>query len=1101
VALMGESAFTNQNKKAQAFRDWLDSVGGTEEKLPTGSFNDPSLPVNTGANARMVVIEKSADGMVQSNVDTYQGGRVELESPVDNVSVAAQQIADSMASELENDPFANFALRVIPGEVATQISVGDRLPQSYVWIDGNQTKKRLRGTSGIKLFANQKFALEAISLLGANGKSGRNGYYFGDQVVLIKGEITNSGEDFGEVILKDAEVVEVWKKENKGLSKILPNENMSSVIQGDIQLPIIDYVANSAPTVVSNKLIEIFETKTTFNRWWDKTVGTQFHKAWKSPEFKVVYDKGQQYLADVSRFATEAADRALTLLPRMDSFSDLKRKPLSEKENKALAAPIFEGTLKYYRDSNGEPQEASEGTTGGIVWTDAELKSRYKLDESMIKLYREFLAATNNSLDTLAKTDMLRYAGDYGVEVAEKVMNAVDAGQAAVYLTDHLQKLRVSTERESWLTLTNMETVITEKAEHIEGMKEKGYAPLMRFGKYSVYVTKGDKQVYFGLFENERDANKMRKQMEALDSDLTVKQGVLSEEAYKLFSGVSPDTLEMFADSAGIEKNEVFQEYLQLAKSNRSAMKRLINRKGVDGFDIDVTRILSSFVTSNARSSSGNLHLGELKKAASGDQWKGKGDAQDEAVKLVDYVQNPKEEAQALRGLLFVQFLGGSVASALVNMTQPFTMTLPYLSQFGGATKAASSLTSAMGQAAKPETIKDADLKAAFERGTKEGVVSPQEIHQLQAEASRSVGSNIWARRGLFVWGSMFSLAEQFNRRVTFIAAYNTAKAQGIPNAYEFAKNAIAETQGVYNRGNRPNWARGAVGATLFTFKQYSIGYLEFLKRLPPKQRVLALGILMLSAGVQGLPFADDLDDLIDSLAQHLGYSWNSKEKKMQFLSAIFGKTGGEFMMRGFSALPGVPIDVAGRMGMSNLLPGTGLLLKSKQNKESEVFEALGPTGGLFQSAIKGEFSPVAIKNLSKGLDMYQTGVYKDTKGRKVMDVDGFDALMKGIGFQPAEIAQESRKIQMATQNIHLAKTIESEIADKMAQSIVEQDAEKRVKAREALRDWNETNPEARIRIESSQIARRVKELKSTREERFLKRTPKEMRSQVAEVL
>jgi hypothetical protein len=61
VAIMGESAFTNQNKRATEFREWLEKIGGTEEKLAEGSFNDPSLPVNTGANARMVVIERGED--------------------------------------------------------------------------------------------------------------------------------------------------------------------------------------------------------------------------------------------------------------------------------------------------------------------------------------------------------------------------------------------------------------------------------------------------------------------------------------------------------------------------------------------------------------------------------------------------------------------------------------------------------------------------------------------------------------------------------------------------------------------------------------------------------------------------------------------------------------------------------------------------------------------------------------------------------------------------------------------------------------------------------------------------------------------------------
>lgn len=59
VAIMGEGVFFGKDTKAQGFRDWLESVGGTEEKLEQGTFLDPSLPVNTGVSARMVVIDKS----------------------------------------------------------------------------------------------------------------------------------------------------------------------------------------------------------------------------------------------------------------------------------------------------------------------------------------------------------------------------------------------------------------------------------------------------------------------------------------------------------------------------------------------------------------------------------------------------------------------------------------------------------------------------------------------------------------------------------------------------------------------------------------------------------------------------------------------------------------------------------------------------------------------------------------------------------------------------------------------------------------------------------------------------------------------------------
>jgi hypothetical protein len=55
VAIMGEGAFFHGNKAAEFPHGW---TGATSERLPDGSFMDPSLPVNTGVAARMVVIDK-----------------------------------------------------------------------------------------------------------------------------------------------------------------------------------------------------------------------------------------------------------------------------------------------------------------------------------------------------------------------------------------------------------------------------------------------------------------------------------------------------------------------------------------------------------------------------------------------------------------------------------------------------------------------------------------------------------------------------------------------------------------------------------------------------------------------------------------------------------------------------------------------------------------------------------------------------------------------------------------------------------------------------------------------------------------------------------
>lgn len=58
VSIVGEGAFIRSDKKATEFREWLEAVGATEEKLPSGTFTDKKLLSTTGANARLVTIEK-----------------------------------------------------------------------------------------------------------------------------------------------------------------------------------------------------------------------------------------------------------------------------------------------------------------------------------------------------------------------------------------------------------------------------------------------------------------------------------------------------------------------------------------------------------------------------------------------------------------------------------------------------------------------------------------------------------------------------------------------------------------------------------------------------------------------------------------------------------------------------------------------------------------------------------------------------------------------------------------------------------------------------------------------------------------------------------
>ncbi|CAN7467799.1 PLxRFG domain-containing protein [Variovorax sp. LjRoot175] len=920
--------------------------------------------------------------------------------------------------------------------------------------------------------------------------------------------------------------------------------------------------------------------------WWHKTVGTMHDLAQRRPAFKRVYDAVQTFLQDVSLYATEAADLAPNILPKLETFADLKKGAMSLADTKALAAPVFEGTLTYARDQDGRlikmadlearyaalPTEAkaqmllrkrivtpeqlqrwqaskidvyegavrnrfeAEFLKAGVVFTDAELKATFGLNADQIGLYREFRAAVDVSLNNLGKAEILRFGGKDTDALRQMVFDAPTADDAAVLLRDHLLQMAEDDPARSAVLIDSANTMI-EKGDKIKSLIDRGYAPLSRYGSYTVDVVDADgERVHFGLYESRLDRGAAARRLREQFPGATITQGTVSQQAYKLFNGITPETLELFGEMVGLEaqgdeaQHQMFQQYLKLAKSNRSAMKRLIERKGIAGFSEDAGRVLAGFVYSNARLTAQNLHAGDIARATQ-EIPKEDGELKDMAIKMADYVRNPQEEAQQIRGLLFAQYIGGSIASAMVNMTQPFAVTMPYLSQYGGIAKSAARMKQAVADVMKSSTG-DARLDAALTHAEAEGIVAPQEVHQLIAQArgkaalqtgdGTKLGNAVATARNLgskvmVAWGKPFSLAEQFNRRVTFIAAYRTAVEQGISNPAKFAAKAIADTQFVYNKGNKPQWARGAAGSVIFTFKQYSISYAELLHRMATqggpegkKAALFALAMLFLLSGAGGIPFMSDTEDVIDGIMQRLGYAFSTKQARRQFLINTLGDGGANFVERGISGFPGVPIDVAGRLGMGNMLPGTGLLVK-KRDHARDVAELLGPAADLVQRGYEGAgkvldgdvvqggtmMAPKAAENLRKGLEVMLTGEYKDTKGRKVMDASPVDGLVKAIGFQPSDVAREAERTFTTQAMVAQNRLAKQDFAGDMAKAVYEKDFEQQKAVRDAVREWNRKNPHSPMTIDMAGVRRRVMAMRQDRASRVAQAAPKAIRREV----
>jgi len=931
---------------------------------------------------------------------------------------------------------------------------------------------------------------------------------------------------------------------------------------------------------------------------WHTTVGSQYNLAQRSPEFKRVFDGVQNFLNDASYYTNEAANLAPKVLPKLEGWRDIFKSPLSAADTKAISAPISEGTLTWARDAQGKavriddlqaaadamdseqkaralfkgghlseqvlkmwqglPIEQFEKIIGakyerdmlkaGVVWTPAELKAQFNATGDLqpdgkwsgqIGLYNEFRAATDESLSNLAVSEMLNYAGKDANDVRAQALD-LSHNDAAVLLRDHLFALAEADPARAD-ALNETANKMIDIADHATDMQARGYAPLSRFGTYTLEATLPTGERYFSLFETTRERAKMQRTLAAAGAT-GIGAGTMSQEDYKLLNGISPETAALFGEMLGFDsqgseaKDLAFQTFIKKGTANRSAMKRLLKRQGIAGFSADAGRVLAGFVYSNGRKTSSNLHMGEVSNAVNEMDKQG-GELKDAAVRLAEYVKNPQEEAHGLRALLFAQYLGGSVASAMVNATQPFTVTFPYLSQFGGIQKAGARLAAALKVAGKA-TTGDPVLDKALAKAAEQGLLSPQEVHQLMAQAqgkaalksgdgtalgnAAAQGSNVLSKVAL-AWGKVFSVAEQFNRRVTFIAAWRTAIEQGIADPAGFAAKAVNQTQFIANKGNKAQWGRGAIGGTLMTFKSFTVQYLELLQRMATagepgsperaagrKAALLAVAVLFLMGGADGLPFEGNIEDLIDGFMQHLGYNFDSKAKKREFFANLLGEDMGRFMNKGLWGLPGVPIDASVRFGLGRPLPGTGLLLK-KSSHTNDLVETVGPVGDLAKRSfdalgrlVDGDFagagkamSPVAARNVIKGIDMLKTGEYHDEKENKIIDTTPTEAVAKMIGFQPNNVA----KMQSAASDVFQMKDVyavrRSEISAAMARAMYDHDADAITEVRASVKRWNEDNPATPIHLNMPAIVKKVRTMREDKATRLEKASPKAVRAEV----
>lgn len=889
------------------------------------------------------------------------------------------------------------------------------------------------------------------------------------------------------------------------------------------QRELLDRAASSAFGQMSLRSAE--GAKTLSNRTLN-LFQTMLHKALKdeSGEFKKTFDLVQGKINHVTFASSKSMDVAPNVLIQLEQGSDywkeVKRvgrtighslpyskmeKAKVDKDLDKIGKLMFENTLL----DNSERH------------TDKELR-QLGFDEDQIGLYKEIREAIDTSLDTFANTtfsNIYKHLGGTNEEVLELAGQNLEIHAHYNEILKRINTLTNGKPEKSAARQAAIEAIdkVFKKA---NDLKDEGYVPLMRFGKYFVRIynpTTGE-VAYRQHFESESERNLYYRKHENddLPAGYEIEQGQINELQHKLFQGVSPETVALFAKESGLPIGDAETAYIKFAVQNNHALKRLLKRQGIDGFDTDVKRVLASFVMSNARYSANQTYNGAIDDSITNIQDPA---YQEDAIRLRDYSLDTQEELASVKNFAFVWYMGFSAMFGLVNLTQPLLQTFPYLMQYS---KDHGTIFKAFGKAVttwrKGTDTMDSKYKAHYERARKEGHLDPQNTWMMQGlERGKSgLGASTWQlvshASGLFAQAS-----ETVNRRTTLFAALDVAESLGqakleklgFKDAYDFAVRTIQETQGIYNKGNRPRVSRGNFGSLIMMYKQFMIAYIEQMARMQKsglhageddefkkkmaklvgfgisKSVLTMLGILMAFSGASGLPFMRDILDGIETVGGLVGKPVNTEREIQIALHDALGQTLGSgvntALMDGFVNLQPL-IDVKGRMGMGDLIPASAYFnpTTSDYMKSSELSQLAGPIGGLLEKLKESvalaqvgaygqsgvQLLPKAITSMGQGGIAAVTGDYRNMKtGVKTSDATVLGGIVKAFDAQPAGIAKEGRIRGLEMKDKSAQTYINARWKERYNTALESNDRANVRAIQQEIRDYNKENPRYPIKF------------------------------------
>jgi hypothetical protein len=415
----------------------------------------------------------------------------------------------------------------------------------------------------------------------------------------------------------------------------------------------------------------------------------------------------------------------------------------------------------------------------------------------------------------------------------------------------------------------------------------------------------------------------------------------------------------------------------------------------------------------------------------------------------------------------------------------------------------------------KAHGLEPDELEALIE-ATSEGVLQAAQFNALVGTARSGVNSNQLAA-AIKGWMLMFSYTEQLNRRATFLTAYRmerdrlgkvepSEQERTYKKSLELAIESVNKTQGEYAMYNRPVLARGGLQQYLFMYRQYQFITLQMMRNLPPSGRVYFLATLFLMSGLKGLPFAEDLMDIISTLAEKFEIPIANVEASLGVLINDIAPGMTPAVMKGLlEAATGASLSA--RLGFGDVIPLTSAA-RAGARPWQETKNFIGPiysaiagslaTGsslaryaGESVGAVSGDTrlldiardSPIAgLRALADGISYIDSGAIVNTNGKVVsQEVTTMEILNRFLGFYPAKASSANDLVRMGKFSSAYVRSIKARYMVMYAKAKLEKDNEGVQDVLKTVREWNNvyrgTNFEITKFISSANRAYRASKL------------------------